>query len=60
VREIKALLPTTEKYDPEQFIDLKKAFLLASMKTETRNIFRSVTGKNNMRMSLVRRVQVKA
>ena len=28
VREIKALLPTTEKYDPEQFIDLKKGVFI--------------------------------
>lgn len=28
VREIKALLPTDEKYDPEQFIDLKKGVFI--------------------------------
>ena len=28
VREIKALLPTTEKYDPEQFIDLAKGVFI--------------------------------
>lgn len=28
VREIKALLPTTEKYDPEQFIDLEKGVFI--------------------------------
>lgn len=28
VREIKALLPTTEKYDPEQFIDLTKGVFI--------------------------------
>lgn len=59
VRHIKSLLPTTEHYDPMDYIDLSKGIFIGLDREKHRNISQSKTGKNSTPTLSAPRVPVK-